>query len=119
LFCLLYESLRADRHFRPEFVLSGLEGDLQVELVVDGCLLGGPGVADDAAHARRGSDAAQTLGKGLRKQAKDEACPGATGSESRQHALVKATARDTGKPSSRTVSQAVAGDGFEPSKAKP
>ena len=36
--------------------MSGLEGDLEVELVVDGCLLGSPGVADDAAQVAEGGD---------------------------------------------------------------
>jgi hypothetical protein len=36
--------------------LSGLEGDLEPELVVDGCLLGGGGVADDVAQVSEAGD---------------------------------------------------------------
>jgi len=36
--------------------LSGFEGDLEFELVVDGCLLGGPGVADEIAQIAEGGD---------------------------------------------------------------
>src|ERR1022692_5244850 len=53
---LLYIVLRADGDFGPDFCFSGLEGDLEVELVVDGCLLGGPGVADDVAQVAEGGD---------------------------------------------------------------
>src|SRR6266536_4279270 len=53
---MLYIVLRADGDFGPDFCFSGLEGDLEVELVVDGCLLGGPGVADDVAQVAEGGD---------------------------------------------------------------
>src|SRR5215472_2930854 len=53
---LVYESLRADGYLGPELALSGLDGDLEVELVVDGCLLGGPGVADDITQVAEGGD---------------------------------------------------------------
>jgi hypothetical protein len=53
---VLYIFLRADGDFGPDFRFSGLEGDLEVELVVDGCLLGGPAVADDVAHVAEGGD---------------------------------------------------------------
>ncbi len=53
---MLYIVLRADGHFGPDFCFSGLEGDLEPELVVDGCLLGGGGVADDIAQVAEGGD---------------------------------------------------------------
>ena len=53
---MLYIFLRADGHFGPDFCLSGLEGDLEPELVVDGCLLGGGGVADDVAQVSEAGD---------------------------------------------------------------
>jgi hypothetical protein len=48
--------LRADGHFGPDFCVSGLEGDLEPELVVDGCLLGGGGVADEVAQVSEAGD---------------------------------------------------------------
>jgi hypothetical protein len=51
-----YIFLRADGHFGPDFCLSGLEGDLEPELVVDGCLLGVGGVADDVAQVSEAGD---------------------------------------------------------------
>src|SRR6266536_2304276 len=67
---MLYIVLRADGDFGPDFCFSGLEGDLEVELVVDGCLLGGPGVADDVAQVAEGGgalgfDLAGPFGDGL------------------------------------------------------
>jgi hypothetical protein len=56
LLCTLCIFLRADGDFGPDFRFSGLEGDLEVKLVVDGCLLGGPGVADDIAQVTEGGD---------------------------------------------------------------
>ena len=53
---VLYESLRADRYLGPEFVLPGLEGDLESELGVDGCLLGWLGVSDEIAQVAEGGD---------------------------------------------------------------
>src|SRR6266568_2133255 len=53
---MLYIVLRADGDFGPDFCFSGLEGDLEFELVVDGCLLGGPSVADDVAQVAEGAD---------------------------------------------------------------
>jgi len=42
---LLYIVLRADGDLGPDFVLSGLEGDPEPELIVDSCLFGRLGVA--------------------------------------------------------------------------
>jgi hypothetical protein len=42
--------------FGPDFRFSGLVGDLGVELVVDGCLLGRRGDADDVAQVAEGGD---------------------------------------------------------------
>jgi hypothetical protein len=53
---MLYIVLRADGDFGPDFCFSGLEGDLEPELVVDGCLLGGPGFADDVAQVAECGD---------------------------------------------------------------
>jgi hypothetical protein len=53
---MLYGVLRADGDFGSDFCFSGLEGDLEVELVVDGRLLGGPGFADDVAQVAEGGD---------------------------------------------------------------
>ena len=36
---VLHGYLRADGDFDPDFRFSGLEGDLEIELVVAGCLL--------------------------------------------------------------------------------
>ena len=48
--------IRAERYFGPDFCLSGLEGDLEPELIVDGCFLGGDGVADDVAQVAEAGD---------------------------------------------------------------
>jgi hypothetical protein len=53
---LTCEYLRADRHVGPEFVLSGQASDLESELLVDGCLHGGLGGADDVAQVARAGD---------------------------------------------------------------
>ena len=53
---MLYIVLRADGDFGPDFCFSGLEGDLEAELVVDGCFLGGPGIADDVEQAAEGGN---------------------------------------------------------------
>jgi hypothetical protein len=53
---LLYIVLRADGDLGPDSVLSGLEGDPEPELIVDSCLLGRPGAADDIAQVTEGGD---------------------------------------------------------------
>jgi hypothetical protein len=53
---LACEYLRADRHVGLEFALSGQAGDLEPELLVDSCLHGGLGVADDAAQVAQAGD---------------------------------------------------------------
>ena len=52
----LHECLRADRHFGPDFVLSGQVGDLEPHLLVDGCLDGGLGVSDDVPQVAEAGD---------------------------------------------------------------
>ena len=52
----LHECLRADRHFGPDFVFSGQVGDLEPHLLVDGCLDGGLGVADDVPQVAEAGD---------------------------------------------------------------
>jgi hypothetical protein len=59
---LTCEFLRVDRHVGSEFVLSGQVGDLEPELLVDGCLYGGLGVVDDVAQvAEAGEDGADVV----------------------------------------------------------
>jgi hypothetical protein len=53
---LTCEYLRADRHVGPEFALSGQAGDLEPELLVDGCLHGRLGVADDVVQVAQSGD---------------------------------------------------------------
>ena len=53
---MLYMFIRAERYFGPDFCLSGLEGDLEPELIVDGCFLGGDGVVDDVAQVAEAGD---------------------------------------------------------------
>jgi len=53
---LLHIVLRADGYLGPEFGLSGQVGDLEPELVVDGCFLRRSGIADDIAQVAEGSD---------------------------------------------------------------
>src|SRR5689334_19964540 len=52
----LHECLRADRHFGPDFVSSGQVGDLEPHLLIDGCLDGGLGVADDVPQVTEAGD---------------------------------------------------------------
>src|ERR1035438_4399090 len=53
---MLYIILRADGDFGPDFCFSGLEGDLEPELVVDGCLLCGVSGADDVVQVSEAGD---------------------------------------------------------------
>jgi hypothetical protein len=53
---LFEKILRVDCHVGPEFALSGQVGDLEPELLVDGCLDGGVGVADDVTQVAETGD---------------------------------------------------------------
>jgi hypothetical protein len=48
--------IRADRHVSPDFASSRQVGDLEPELVVDGCLHGGVSVADDFMQVAEADD---------------------------------------------------------------
>ncbi len=56
LFVFLFEFLRDDRDISPDFVFSGQVRDLEAELLVDGGLDGGLGVADDVAQVAEAGD---------------------------------------------------------------